>query len=265
MDDRPMTDLLETIEDGVAILTFNRPERLNAFSDELVHGLMEALPRLGADSNVGCIVITGAGKAFCAGGDVKAMGSRAAIGFEERVQLVSAGGRISQLIRATPKPVIAMVNGVAVGAGLGIAAACDIRTAGESARLSARFVKVGLSGDWGGTWTLPRLIGTAKAREMYFTGAMVGAQEALKIGLVGHLFTDETLRENTLAMAKEIASMPRIALGYIKKNLIAAESSDFATICELEALHLTRCVQTEDHKEAIQAFTEKREPRFTGR
>lgn len=259
-----MSDLLETIEDGVALLTFNRPHRLNAFSPEIVQGLKEALPRLGTDPRVGCIVITGAGRGFCAGGDVKAMADRATVTFEERVAIVSDGGEISQLIRNTPKPVIAMVNGVAIGAGLGLAAACDMRIAGESARFSARFVKVGLSGDWGATWMLPRLVGTAKARELYFTGAMIDAQESLRIGLVGRVVEDAKLQDETIQIARDIASNPRIALGYIKKNLIAAEESDFASICNLEALHLVRCTQTEDHWEALAAFAEKRPPKFSG-
>lgn len=259
-----MSDLLETIEQGVALLTFNRPDRLNALSPEIVQGLLEAFPRLGADSSVGCIVLTGSGRGFCAGGDVKAMAGRAEVSFEQRVAIVSEGGEISQLMRNTPKPVIAMVNGVAVGAGLGIAAACDMRIAGASARFSARFVKVGLSGDWGGTWTLPRLIGTAKARELYFTGAMIDAEEALKIGLVNRVVEDAQLLDETMVIARDIASNPRIALGYIKKNLIAAETSDFEAACALEALHLARCAQTQDHKEALLAFSEKRPPHFSG-
>jgi len=259
-----MSDLLETIEEGVALLTFNRPDRLNALSPDIIERLLEALPRLGADEKVGCIVITGAGRGFCAGGDVKAMVGRSALSFEQRVAIVSQGGEISLLMRNTPKPIIAMVNGVAVGAGLGIAAACDMRIAGESARFSARFVKVGLSGDWGGTWTLPRIVGTAKARELYFTGAMIDAPEALKIGLVGRIVEDAHLLSETMLLARGIASNPKIALGYIKKNLVAAETSDFETACALEALHLARCAQTHDHAEALLAFSEKRSPNFVG-
>lgn len=259
-----MSDLLETIEEGVALLTFNRPDRLNAFSPEIVEGLLEALPRLGADERVGCIVITGAGRGFCAGGDVKAMAGRSTVSFEQRVAIVSQGGEISLLMRNTSKPIIAMVNGVALGAGLGIAAACDLRVAGESARFSARFVKVGLSGDWGGTWTLPRIVGPAKARELYFTGAMIDAPEALKIGLVSRVVDDAHLLDETMALARDIASNPKIALGYIKRNLIAAETSDFETACALEALHLARCAQTQDHREALLAFSEKRSPKFVG-
>lgn len=260
-----MTDLLEAIDRGVALLTLNRPDRLNALSADIVKGLLEALPRLAVDDRVGCIVITGAGRGFCAGGDVKSMAGRSTVTFEERVATISEAGVIAQKMRDMPKPIIAMVNGVAVGAGLGIAACCDMRIAGEAARFSARWVKVGLSGDWGGTWTLPRLVGTAKARELYFTGAMVGAQEALQIGLVNRVVEDARLEEETLALAQEIAANPRVALGYIKKNLIAAETNDFATACALEAVHLARCSQTEDHKEALEAYNDKRPPLFTGR
>jgi 2-(1,2-epoxy-1,2-dihydrophenyl)acetyl-CoA isomerase len=260
-----MSDLIEQTENGVAVLTFNRPERLNALSEEIVKGLHEALLRLGADSNVGCIVITGEGRGFCAGGDVKSMAGRSAVSFEERTALISEAGRVALLMRNTSKPIIAMVNGVAVGAGLGLAAACDLRVAARSARFSARFVKVGLSGDWGGSWTVSKLVGSAKARELYFTGKMIEAEEALMIGLVNQVTDDEDLRPETMELAREIAGMPRIALGYIKKNLVAAETSDFATVCELEAVHLARCSQTEDHKEAILSLNEKRAPRFTGR
>src|ERR1700709_804851 len=172
-----MPDLLETVEDGIATLTLNRPENLNALSDDIRNGLVEALTRLGADPAIGCIVLTGAGRGFCAGGDGKTMGGRAGKGFEERAAGILHAGRVPELMHRTPKPIIGMINGVAVGAGLGMAAGCDIRIAARSARFGAGFIKIGLSGDWGTTWSLTHLVGSAKARELMFTGDMIDAEE----------------------------------------------------------------------------------------
>jgi 2-(1,2-epoxy-1,2-dihydrophenyl)acetyl-CoA isomerase len=260
-----MSDLLEAVDDGVAILTLNRPENLNALSDEIRHGLLEAMSRLGADNSIGCIILTGVGRGFCAGGDVKTMGNRSAKVFEERAAGIQQSNRIPMLMHTTPKPIIGMINGVAVGAGLSIAAACDLRVAARSARFGTGFIKIGLSGDWGGTWTLTRLIGTAKARELFFTGDMIAAEEALRIGLVNKVADDADLLATTMALARRIASLPHVALGYTKKNLAVAETGDFATSLEMEAFNQARCSQMEDHREAVLAFKEKRKPIFTGR
>ena len=259
-----MPDLIETIEDGVATLTLNRPESLNALSDEIRLGLLESIHRLGADNTVGCIVLTGSGRGFCAGGNVKSMGERSARDFEARAAGIQQSNRIPMLMHTTPKVIIGMINGVAVGAGLSMALACDLRVAARSAKFGTGFIKIGLSGDWGGTWSLTRLIGTAKARELYFTGDLISAEEALSIGLVNRIADDADLLETTMAMAHRIAAMPRIAMGYTKKNLFAAETGDFATVLELEAFHQARCSQTEDHREAVQAFKDKRKPVFKG-
>ena len=260
-----MPDLLETIEDGVAILTLNRPENLNALSEDIRLGLLESLHRLGADDAIGCIVLTGAGRGFCAGGDVKTMANRSARGFEERAAGIAQSGRIPMLMHNTPKVIIGMINGVAVGAGLSMAAACDLRIAARSARFGTGFIKIGLSGDWGGTWTLTRLVGTAKARELFFTGDMIDADEAHRIGLVNQVADDTQLLATTLTLAHRIAAMPRIALGYTKRNLAVAETGDFQTSLDMEAFNQARCSQLEDHREAVQAFKEKRKPIFQGR
>lgn len=260
-----MSHLLETVEDGIATLTLNRPESLNALSDEIRLGLLDALARLGEDPGIGCIVITGSGRGFCAGGDVKSMADRNARGFEARMAGIQNSNRIPALMQRTPKPIIGMINGIAVGAGLGLACACDIRIAARSARFGAAFIKIGLSGDWGTTWGLTRLIGTAKAREMFFTGDTVNADEALRLGLVNQVVDDAELLETTMVTARKIAAQPRITLGYTKKNLNAAENGDFQAVADLEAFHQARCSQTEDHKEAIAAFKEKRKPVFHGR
>src|SRR5271155_3487837 len=206
-----LPELLETIEDGVATLTFNRPERMNALSTPIMEGLLHGLPRLAGDPAVKVVVLTGADRAFCAGGDVKSM----AEGGEQR-SAAEATARlrsrmeVSRILHELPKPTIAMINGPAAGAGLAFALACDLRIAGASARLVTAFVRVGFSGDFGGSFFLTRLVGTAKARELYFTGWPVGADEALSLGLANRVYPDAELSEATLAFARSVASGPRI-------------------------------------------------------
>jgi len=260
-----MTDLLETIEDGIVTLTLNRPERLNAFSPDMLAGLHEALPRLGADPAVGAIVLTGAGRAFCAGGDVKTMGKRAERSFEQRVESIRTMHQLPLMMRTLPKVIIGMINGAAVGAGLGLALACDLRVAGSSARFGTGFGKIGYSGDFGGSWLLTRLVGTATARELYLLGDMIDAQRAATLGLVNQAVDDTALHDATYALARRIADGPRVAYGYMKRNLHAAETEPLAAVLEMEAVHQARTAQTEDHREAVAAFTEKRPPVFRGR
>ena len=205
------------------------------------------------------------GEAAKADEALRNLAGRSAKDFESRAAGIRQSNRIPMAMHQTPKPIIGMINGVAAGAGLSMAAACDIRIAARSARFTAAFIKIGLSGDWGGTWTLTRLIGTAKARELYFTGDIIGAEEALRIGLINQIADDAELYETTMTMARKIAALPRVTLGYTKKNLNAAETEDFVTVMEMEAIHQARCSQTDDHKEAVQAFKEKRRPAFVGR
>lgn len=260
-----MPDLLETNEDGVAVLTLNRPEALNALSMDIRNGLLSALDRHALDPAVGCIVITGAGRAFCSGGDVKGMGDRAKAGYEARARGIQFSNSIPMAMRKNPKVIIGMVNGVAAGAGMSLALACDLRVAGASARFTTAFLKIGLSGDWGGTWTLTRLVGTAKARELYFLADMVGAEEARDLGIVSKVAPDDQLRAETMALAKRIAAMPQVAIAATKRNLFSAETDSFATTLDQEAYNQAHCSQTEDHREAVQAFKEKRRPVFKGR
>ena len=260
-----MPDLLEAKEDGIARLTLNRPDRLNAFSPAMLLALGEALQRLGGDDSVGAIIITGAGRGFCAGGDVKTMAARASQGFEERVEGLRRMHQLPLLLRTIPKIVIAMINGPAVGAGLGLAMACDLRIAGRSARFGTGFAGVGYSGDFGGSWTLTRLVGTAKARELYFLGDIIDGAAAASLGLVNHVVEDDALQSETTALARRIADGPRVAYGYMKRNLFAAETEPFATVLEMEAVHQARTAMTEDHLEASTAFVEKRRPVFKGR
>src|SRR6516162_2291755 len=206
-----MPDLLEAIENGVAWLTLNRPERLNALSTEMTGALTEALNRIATDREVGCVVITGAGRGWCAGGDVKSMEARGRDQtVEDRVEGLRRAHQLPLLMRTMPKIVIAMINGPVAGAGLGIALACDLRIAGRSARFGTAFARIGYSGDYGGSWSLTRLVGTAKARELYFLGDMIDGTAAAALGLVNRVVEDEALHGETAALARRIADGPRV-------------------------------------------------------
>jgi 2-(1,2-epoxy-1,2-dihydrophenyl)acetyl-CoA isomerase len=261
-------DLLESVHDGVALLTMNRPERLNAMSRPMLDAMLEALPRLADDPSVGVVVLTGAGRGFCAGGDVKAMaeGTEAGVGgLEERAQSLRSRMEVSRWLHEMPKPTIAMVKGPAAGAGLSLALACDMRVAGDSARFGTAFARVGYSGDFGGSYFLTQLVGTAKARELYYTADLLDAAQALSLGLVNRVVPDARLEEETMALAGRIARGPRVALRYMKRNMNAAEAGTLKDVFDLEAWHHTRTGLTEDHREAAKAFVEKREPTFKGR
>jgi len=261
------TDLLETIKDGVAVLTMNRPDRLNAMSRPMLDAMLEALQRLADDPAVGAVVLTGAGRGFCAGGDVKAMAEGNELGgttMEEKAQALRSRMETSRLLHEMPKPTIAMVRGAAAGAGLSLALACDMRVAGDTARFGTAFARVGYSGDFGGSFFLTQIVGTAKARELYYTAELVDAQQALALGLVNRVVPDARLEEETMALARKIANGPRVALRYMKRNMNAAESNTLKEQLDLEAWHHTRTGMTEDHKEAARAFVEKREPVFKG-
>src|SRR3989449_7196700 len=261
-------DLLEVVKDGVAVLTLNRPERLNAMSGPMLDAMLEGLPRLAADGDVGVVVVTGAGRGFCAGGDVKAMAEgREAEGttLEERAQALRGRMEVSRWLHEMPKPTIAMVRGAAAGAGLSLALACDLRVAGDTARFAPAFARVGYSGDFGGSWSLTQLVGSAKARELYYTADIVDAQQALALGIVNRVVPDARLEEETMALAARLSRGPRIAYRYMKRNFNAAESGTLQDSLDLEAWHHTRCGMTEDHREAAKAFVDKREPVFKGR
>src|SRR6185437_1903123 len=200
-----MPDLLETKENGVAWLTLNRPERLNALSAEMTAGLADALNRLATDRDVGCIVITGAGRGWCSGGDVKSMESRGRDQtVEDRVEGLRRSHQLPLLMRNCPKPIVAAINGPVAGAGLGLALAADLRIAGKSARFGTAFVRIGYSGDYGGTWSLTRLVGTAKARELYLLGDVIDADEAFRLGIVNRLVDDAVLRDEAMTLARRL-------------------------------------------------------------
>ena len=261
-------ELVEEVTDGVAMLTMNRPDRLNALSGPMLTAMLEALQRLATSAEVGVVVLTGAGRGFCAGGDVKAMAeSREAEGvtLEERAQALRARMEVSRWLHEMPKPTIAMVRGAAAGAGLSLALACDMRIASDSARFATAFARVGYSGDFGGSWFLTRLVGTAKARELYFTADIIDAPTGLRLGLVNRVVADTDLEKETRALAGRLARGPRVALRYMKRNMNAAESGTLGELLDLEAWHHSRTGLTEDHREAARAFVEKREPAFKGR
>ena len=259
-------ELIETVTDRVATLTLNRPDRLNALSTSILDGLLEALPRLGADPQIAVVVLTGAGRGFCAGGDVKSMAEGTSqLGVADAVERLRARMEVSRLLHEIPKPTIAMVNGPAAGAGLAMALACDLRIASESARFITAFVKVGFSGDFGGSYFLSKLVGTGKARELYYNGEALDASQALALGVVNEVVPDFELADATMALARRLAGGPTIALGLMKRNFNAAENGSLSELLDLEALHQVQTAKTADHLEAARAFVEKRAPVFKGR
>jgi 2-(1,2-epoxy-1,2-dihydrophenyl)acetyl-CoA isomerase len=259
-------ELLETVTDRVATLTLNRPDRLNALSTLIIDGLLEALPRLAADPRVAVVVLTGAGRGFCAGGDVKSMAECTSLmDVDDAVKRLRSRMEVSRLLHEIPKPTIAMVNGAAAGAGFSMALACDLRIASESARFITAFAKVGFSGDFGGSYFLSKLVGTSKARELYYTGNPLDAAQALALGVVNSVVPDAQLPDATMALARRLASGPGIALALMKQNFNAAENGTLSELLDLEALNQVKTNGTEDHREAARAFVEKRPPLFKGR
>ena len=260
--------LLCRVEEHVATLTFNRPEKRNALGDIVTPALRQMLLVLEADPDVRVVVLTGAGKAFCAGGDVKAMGSGAPDerSLDDKIRtLQNRQQALTLRLHEMPKPTIAALPGAAAGAGMSIALACDLRIGGTTAFYAPGFAAIGLSGDYGGSWQLTQIVGPAKAKEIYFTGRRVHVQEALSLGLLNEVVPDEELQARTAALAAEIAAGPPLALRYMKQNINRATQADFTTCLDWEADRLVRVAQTEDHKEAVRAFIEKRKPVFTGR
>ena len=259
--------LLHEVKDGIATLTLNRPERLNALGGTLRDDLHDAVTRSAADPEVRVIIITGAGKGFCAGGDVKAMNEAKESRRERPLLEKIAPGRDRTLLamREAPQPIIAAVNGAAAGAGMNLALACDIRLAATTAKFSQAFVKRGLHPDWGGTYYLPRVVGMAKAAEMIFTGEVIDAAEALRLGLVSRVVAPEELMGTALTLARRIAAGPPVAIRLAKHSLYANAERDLKASLEGETFAQNICFDTEDAREGIRAFVEKRDPVFRGR
>ena len=266
--------LIETFENGICTLTMNRPEARNAMSGPMMTALQEAVPRAALDKKVRCVVLTGAGGAFCSGGDVKGFAADSgpsdgvnedAPTLEDRVQNLRAGMELSRVLHEMPKPTLAVIPGAAAGAGLSLALACDMRIALDTAKITTAFSKIGASGDYGGSYFMPHLVGAAKARELYFSADVITGQEAYSLGLVSKVASAETFEQEAKAYAEHLAGLPTVAVGYMKKNLNAAQTGSLSDVFDLEAMHMMRCFMTDDHKEAARAFVNKQAPVFKGR
>lgn len=265
-------DIAVEITDGVMTVTLNRPDRRNAMSTPMLDGLVAALADAETASDVGALVLTGAGGAFCAGGDVKGMaaaggeGGGSPLQYDARVHNQRRNQRdTSGKLYEMPKPTIAALPGAAAGAGLSLALACDLRYAAPNAIMTTAFARVGFSGDYGGTWFMSRLIGSAKARELYFLSDRVDMDQAVSLGLVNGVFPAESLMDEVGAVARRLANGPTVAYRYMKENLNRAVHGDMGECLDMEAAHHIHTGQTDDHKEAAQAFVDKREPVFHGR
>jgi 2-(1,2-epoxy-1,2-dihydrophenyl)acetyl-CoA isomerase len=270
--------LLKHFDAGVLVLTLNRPEQLNALTWELMRRLQEALEQASVDPAVRVVILTGSGRGFCSGGDIR---SREQLDLDDPISVSCSGDpvwksyemRVSQVMRLSaaplllhtmPKPTIALVHGAAAGAGLCLAAACDFRIAADSAIFTTAFANAARSGDFGGSYLLPRLVGAAKTRELYLLSEKINAQEALRIGLVNSVAPKASFESVGLALARRLAKGPAAAYRYIKRNLNAAETMTLNEVIELETHHMLRCSETEDARELVNAVREGREPVFRG-
>ena len=262
-----MTDevFLTDVSDRVATLTFNRPDKLNALSMDLITGSIEVLKAWTRDPEIGCIVVTGAGRAFCAGGDVSTMAQDESETLEQKIDRLRQMQELSFLLYSMPKVTIAAVNGFAMGAGLGVCLACDLRIASDHARFGTAYAKVGYGGDFGTTWLLTQYAGAPKAKELFFLGDIIDANEAHRLGLVNRVVAHDSLQSEVTSIASRIAHGPLTSYRYMKANVNFAASTDFRTMLDREAETHMRCSMTEDHKEGVRAFMEKREPQFVGR
>ncbi len=258
--------LLIDVQNGVARLTMNRPQRLNALNEPMIRQAIAALTDIAHDPAVGCVLLTGAGKGFCAGGDVTMMsaGPNAELTHEQQVDRQRDIHTWARLLYEMPKITIAAVNGACAGAGFGLALACDLRLASSAARFITAFAKVGFSGDFGITWPLARLLGEAKAKELLFFSEQLSAEQACALGLVSRVVAPEALLDEAQALAQRLAGGPRLAYRYIKENIRAAATETYAELLDREGYTQRRCAATADHREGVAAFMEKRAPRFSG-
>jgi 2-(1,2-epoxy-1,2-dihydrophenyl)acetyl-CoA isomerase len=269
--DTGTTELLAAVDEGVLTLTMNRPEARNAMTGVMTAALADALAAAELDPSVRCIVLTGAGGAFSGGGDVKAMAASGdgTVGdntidgaiHRQRINQHATSGKLFTI----PKPTIASLPGAAAGGGLALALACDLRIMASSAFMTTAFARVGFSGDYGGSYFLTQLVGSAKARELYYLSDRVDAEEALRLGLTNWVCADDELAARTRAVATRLAAGPTVAYRYMKENLNRAMGGDLDDCLDLEVTHHIHCGQTEDHREATKAFVAKREPVFQGR
>jgi 2-(1,2-epoxy-1,2-dihydrophenyl)acetyl-CoA isomerase len=260
--------VLYEVAEGVATITLNRPERLNAMNAELLEEALEAVEAAASDDSVRAVILTGAGRGFCAGGDLGDLSGSSALGggpVEAQVGRLRAYTRSSELLHEMPKVTIAAINGPCAGAGLAWACACDLRYASTAAVFTTAFLNAGLSGDFGGSWTLPRIVGPAKARELYLLAERFDASTAERIGLVAKVFPPEELLPFVRSLARRIVESPPLALRAIKQNLNDALEVGFTEMLERETARHVRCARSHDAAEAARAFLEKRKPAFQGR
>jgi enoyl-CoA hydratase/carnithine racemase len=257
--------LLIEKKDTIGSITFNRPDKLNALSTLAFQEFIAALHEVDQDNEIRVAIITGSGRAFSAGLDLEEATKGPSESALQVAPIQDSVAWIPHIMRNMKKPVIASINGPAVGAGFTIALACDIRIASEEAQIGAPFVRVGLIPELGSTYTLPRLIGVAKACELVFTGKMIGAKEAKEIGLVNEVVDKDELEAATYKMAKEIAQAAPIPLQLAKKALYQGMDSEMVTQIQFEQLGQSTCFKTDDFREGIRAFLEKRKPLFTGK
>jgi 2-(1,2-epoxy-1,2-dihydrophenyl)acetyl-CoA isomerase len=259
-------DLHVETRDGVTVLTMNRPEKLNALSPAMLEAAVATLERCAADPAVGCVVLTGAGRGFCAGGDVTAMaaGASADLTLEQQVDRQRSIHRFAGLLHGMPKVSIAAINGACAGAGFGLALACDLRLAADGARFTTAFAKVGFSGDFGITWPLVRTLGEARAKELLFLSDVLSARQALELGLLNRVLPAAELLPAALELATRIARGPRVAYRYMKENVHAASVESYQALLDREGFTQRRTGGTADHREGVAAFMEKRAPKFSG-
>ena len=258
--------VLEKREANIATVLLNRPERMNALNKDVAVGLNEALGRLETDQDIDVVVLAGAGRAFCAGGDLSVIGKgRQNNDLTELEPILRAGMRAVLRIRTMRQPVIAAVHGAAAGAGMNIALAADIRIASEDAMFGQNFAKVGLYPDYGGTFFLPQLVGPAKAAELFYTGEMINAAEALRLGLVNRVVPLAQLESEVRALAQKIAKGPTVAIRAVKRSLFGDEKEQLTKKLEQEVEQQMKCFASEDCAEGIRAFFEKRPPKFQGK
>jgi 2-(1,2-epoxy-1,2-dihydrophenyl)acetyl-CoA isomerase len=260
-----VSEVLYTVEARIGTVTLNRPDRLNAFTDRTCEELVRVIKDVARDDRTRVLIVTGAGGGFCAGADVAYLQDvLARRDLDAANRLLDAGRTVVSTLASTPKPVIAAVNGAAAGGGAGLALACDLRLASDNASIGQVFNRIGLHPDWGATYFLPRLVGPSKAMELIFTAEMIDASEALRLGLFNRVVPHDQLLTETRRLAEQLARKPPIAIALAKQAVSQSLDSSLAAMLDLELAHQSRCFSSEDAREGISAFAEKRVPAFRG-